>query len=258
MTTQAMHAEAAPFAGASLDDAGQAVAPQGEGNNGSQDANQGERPADEQRQPRERRSRDRYGRDRRERNGEQTERGEQPAEAMNSVPAAEFTEQNRAPAQHEPAPVATDFVAPVQASTPVAAAAPVEPVAPLAPLAPVTPVAAVQPVAVAAVAPVKAPAVAKPVAAPAAAPVSSLPKVQSYDLPMQDLVQVAQTSGLQWVNSDADKIAQAQAAIAAQPKPVHVPRERAAPAVSDEGPLVLVETRRDLGSVTLPFENTPG
>jgi hypothetical protein len=37
-------------------------------------------------------------------------------------------------------------------------------------------------------------------------------------------------------------------------KPVHVPRERPPVVVVDEGPLVLVETRKDLGQVTLPFE----
>jgi ribonuclease E len=88
--------------------------------------------------------------------------------------------------------------------------------------------------------------------------IASLPKVQSYDLPLQDLVQVAQSSGLQWVNSDTAKIAEAKAAIAAEVKPVHVPRERPPVAVSDEGPLVLVETRRDLGAVKLPFEQSTG
>lgn len=83
---------------------------------------------------------------------------------------------------------------------------------------------------------------------------SALPKVQAYDLPLQDLVQVAQGSGLQWVNSDAGKIAEAQAAIAAEAKPAHVPRARAPVVVSNEGPLVLVETRRDLREVELPFE----
>ena len=63
------------------------------------------------------------------------------------------------------------------------------------------------------------------------------------------------SSGLQWVNSDADKIAAVQAAIAAEPKPVHVPRERPAPVELDDRPLVLVETRRDLRDMKLPFEN---
>lgn len=74
---------------------------------------------------------------------------------------------------------------------------------------------------------------------------------------MQDLIQVAETSGLQWVNSDAAKIAEVQAAIAAEPKPIHVPRERAAVVALNDGPLVLVETKRDLSDMKLPFENPP-
>ena len=70
--------------------------------------------------------------------------------------------------------------------------------------------------------------------------------MQPYALSLDELNQVASAAGLQWVNSDADKIAAVQAAIAAEPKPVHVPRERPAPVVIDEGPLILVETRKDL------------
>jgi ribonuclease E len=80
-----------------------------------------------------------------------------------------------------------------------------------------------------------------------------MPKVQSYALPMDALIQVAESSGLQWVNSDPAKIAQVQAAIAAEPKAVHVPRERPPVVVLDEGPLVLVETRKDLSEMKLPF-----
>ena len=50
------------------------------------------------------------------------------------------------------------------------------------------------------------------------------------------------------------KIAAVQAAIAAEPRPPRVPRERPAPIVIDEGPLVLVETKRDLRDMKLPFE----
>ena len=71
---------------------------------------------------------------------------------------------------------------------------------------------------------------------------------------MADLQGIATSAGLQWVNSDADKIAAVQAAIAAEPKPVHVPRERPPVVTLDEGPLVLVETRKDLAALTLPFE----
>ena len=81
-----------------------------------------------------------------------------------------------------------------------------------------------------------------------------MPRVQSFTLPVGELAQIAAASGLQWVNSDADKIAAVQAAIAAEPRPAHVPRERPPVVVADEGPLVLVETRRDLSEMRLPFD----
>jgi len=108
--------------------------------------------------------------------------------------------------------------------------------------------------------PQAAPVVAAPIVTPApavAAPAGrSLPKVQTYDLPLQDLAQVAQSSGLQWVNSDTAKIAEVQAAMADEPKPIHVPRERPPTAQLDASPLVLVETKRDLRDMNLPFEQT--
>lgn len=84
-----------------------------------------------------------------------------------------------------------------------------------------------------------------------------MPKVAGYQLPTEALTEVATSSGLQWVNSDAAKIAAVQAAIAAEPKPVHVPRERPAPVALDDRPLVLVETHRDLRDLKLPFEENP-
>ena len=92
--------------------------------------------------------------------------------------------------------------------------------------------------------------VAQPVAA------EGLPKVPTFVLPIDSLVEVAQQSGLQWINSDADKISAAQAAIASQPTPIHVPRERPQVVAVDEGPLVLVETKRDLRTMQLPFEQS--
>ena len=77
-----------------------------------------------------------------------------------------------------------------------------------------------------------------------------------FVLPLSDLEAIARNAGLEWVNSDADKIRAVQEAIANEPKPVHVPRERKAPIQLDEGPLILVETRKDLGSMTLPFETS--
>ena len=97
-----------------------------------------------------------------------------------------------------------------------------------------------------------------PAAAPASATPASviiMPKVVSYDLPLAQLHDVAQSSGLQWVNSNPERVAQIQAAIAAEPRPLHTPRERAAPVVLDEGPLILVETKRDLGQLHMPFED---
>jgi ribonuclease E len=95
-----------------------------------------------------------------------------------------------------------------------------------------------------------------PAATAVSVPTTTMPKVTPYTLPTEALLEVAQQSGLQWVNSDAAKVQAIQAAIAAEPKPVHVPRERPAPVVVDEGPLVLVETKRDLRAMTLPFEET--
>jgi ribonuclease E len=75
---------------------------------------------------------------------------------------------------------------------------------------------------------------------------AGMPKIQTFTLSLPELQAIAQSSGLEWVNSDAARIAAVQAAIAAEPKPLHVPRERPAPVVLDEGPLVLVETRKEL------------
>jgi ribonuclease E len=81
-----------------------------------------------------------------------------------------------------------------------------------------------------------------------------MPSIASYTLPLDALASVATTAGLQWVQSDAAKIAQVQAQIAAEPKPVHVPRQRPAlPPLSTE-PLVLVETRKDLAAVSFAFD----
>ncbi len=77
--------------------------------------------------------------------------------------------------------------------------------------------------------------------------------VASYTLPMDSLQQVAQNSGLVWVNSDSAKVAAVQAAIAAEPPVVRVPRERPPVVVVNEGPLVLVETRKDLNTLQVPF-----
>jgi ribonuclease E len=93
---------------------------------------------------------------------------------------------------------------------------------------------------------------AEPAPAPAPAPVAE--PVKPFVLPLQDLHGIAQAAGLEWVNSDAEKIRVVQEIIANEPKPVHVPRERKPVQIVDEGPLVLVETRKDLNQIKLPFE----
>jgi len=190
-------------------------------------------------EPREKRSRDRYGRDRGPRT-ERPQRHEFTEQGVTEIAAGESVAVQ--------APVMVQL-APEQAFTPAApvseAAVPV--VLPVA----VAPVAAAPEVAVAAT-PMTAP---KAMPAPPAVAASSMPKVGSYALPQDDLVQVAQGSGLQWVNTNADSVAKVQAAIAAEALTVHVPRERPAAVSVDAGPLVLVETKRDLRNMTLPFED---
>lgn len=75
-------------------------------------------------------------------------------------------------------------------------------------------------------------------------------------LPVGSLQQLADGAGLIWVHSDPDKVRQVQAAIAAEPPRAHVPRERKPLLIEDVGPLILVETRRDLSQMKLPFETT--
>ena len=128
-----------------------------------------------------------------------------------------------AAADETPEPVA---VAPAVVAAPVAVIAAVAPVAPAAAMA----------------------------AAPVAAPAPVAAKVEAFVLPADQLAAVAEQAGLQWVNSDADKIRAVQDAMAREPKPVHVPRERKPVERMDEGPLVLVETRKDLSQITLPFD----
>ena len=220
-------------------------------------------------QRRERRSRDRYGRDRRER-GERGPRDGNGTEAAAAPAMLDFDPTQAEPAaapaaaapQDEP-PRRSYFSAPATAAAAPEVAATAAAPAPAQAVAPATaPVAAPVAAPVVAAAPVAAapatPATVAPAAAPAAAAAQgSLPRVQTFTLPVDALQQVAASSGLQWVNSDADKIAAVQAAIAAEPKPIHVPRERPPVVVLDEGPLVLVETRRDLSAMPLPFEQPP-
>jgi ribonuclease E len=94
-----------------------------------------------------------------------------------------------------------------------------------------------------------------PVVRPAAPRITAEPiVVPVFALPIAELAAVASGAGLEWVNSDSDKVRAVQLAMAEAPKPIRVPREPKPVAVIDDGPLVLVETRKDLSQIKLPFE----
>lgn len=170
---------------------------------------------------RERRSRDRYGRDRRERGdrapreegaAEHAEQAEQ-AHASHEAAAQPDVRETREPRQaREPRGERTERHERHERQAPVEQAARQE----------------------------------APAATQAAPARTGMPRVQAFSLPVADMQAVAQQSGLEWVNSNPERIAAVQAAIAAEPKPVHIPRERPPVVVLDEGPLILVETRKDL------------
>lgn len=98
-----------------------------------------------------------------------------------------------------------------------------------------------------------------PIVAPTPVIAAALPVQEHFVLPVNSLQAVAEGAGLQWVSSDAGKIRAAQEAMAATPVPIHAPREIRKVEAVDEGPLVLVETKKDLSQVRLPFETqAPG
>jgi ribonuclease E len=96
----------------------------------------------------------------------------------------------------------------------------------------------------------------EPIVVPAAGS-AELPRAQPYRLPIDELNAVAASAGLEWVHSDAGKVQAVQAAIAAAPQPARVPRQPRPPVAIDDGPLVLVETKKDLTQIRLPFDHPP-
>jgi ribonuclease E len=183
------------------------------------------RPREEGEEHRDRRSRDRYGRDRRERGDRPAQEGTAQASVDGAEPVEAAPARQRYPSAFASEDTMTEAAVEAPAEEQTARAGETVALAPPVPAAAAAPVTAVHP-----------------------------PKVQAFQLPVAQLAQIAEESGLQWVNSDAEKIAAAHAAMAAEPKPIHVPRERPPIVVVDEGPLVLVETKRDLNELRLPFE----
>jgi ribonuclease E len=220
-------AGAAPAANGTDQTADAAPAERADGDRPEGDRPEGER-ADGERSRRRRGGRGR-GRDR--------EGAEAGAEAAEGAVAAEGTTAVAAPAPSDDA--ASDAAAP-QAQTAVAEAAPAEPVFKPAPAPTAAPVAA-------------------PAAAPAPRAARAEPiRIEPYLLPTEALASLATQAGLDWVQSDADKIASVRAAMAAEPAPVRAPREPKRHVLVDDGPLVLVETRKDLSQLKLPFDQAAG
>jgi ribonuclease E len=98
----------------------------------------------------------------------------------------------------------------------------------------------------------------RPIVVPAPVAVPATPvgmtKAAPYALPIEQLNAVASSAGLEWVHSDSDKVRAAQAAIAAEIQPERVPRLPKPPVELDDGPLILVETKKDLSQIKLPFD----
>lgn len=148
---------------------------------------------------------------------------------------------------------------------PVSAAA-AEPMQPLASLPVEPPQVQVAPMAqpdmpmaapVVAPAPVPAPAPQRRAAAdPIVVPAPAAPApIEPFMLPIDELNQVASAAGLEWVQSDHDKVRAVQQAIASAPPPARAPRAPKPPVALDDGPLVLVETTKDLAQIKLPFDS---
>lgn len=191
---------------------------------------QASRDDDNARTPRERRTRDRYGRDRRDRRERdaQTPPLAETAQAEPSTPGAPETPDEAPRSRYFERGIAASAPAPT-ADAPSVAASP----------APIQqPTLATEPIQL----------------VPNEAPAAGLPDVQPFALPVETLEAMVSACGLQWVHSDPQRVAQAQAMMAAEPVPVRVPRQPKPRAMPDEGPLVLVETRKDLRDLRLPFE----
>ncbi|GAB4463872.1 MAG: hypothetical protein OHK0044_00310 [Burkholderiaceae bacterium] len=170
---------------------------------------------------------ERRGRRRRRRRGRGAARAAGMAGTV-PVSAADVMESEGAEetAQEQPAPVAVPEPAPEPAAAPPPVA---DATAPAPAPAPV---------------PVPGPVPAHAPPPPAAAPAPVLPKAAPAPLPIDELLPVLDRAGLILVQTEPLKLAETQARLAAEPKPVRVPRERPALPPLDTGPLIQVETRR--------------
>ena len=81
---------------------------------------------------------------------------------------------------------------------------------------------------------------------------AALPKAQAFSLPVDQLSGLAEGAGLQWIQSDRDRVSAVQQAIAAESIEPRLARDRVPVQLPDDGALVLVETRRALPELRLP------
>jgi ribonuclease E len=87
----------------------------------------------------------------------------------------------------------------------------------------------------------------QPVIAAVAPPSRPLPPVEAAPMSVEALTPLLEQAGLILVQTAPAKHAEALARIAAEPRPIRVPRERPALPPLDVGPLIQVETlRRDV------------
>ena len=80
-------------------------------------------------------------------------------------------------------------------------------------------------------------------------------KSTSFNLNIEEMQEIARSAGLDWINSDPSKVERVrlEAAVALPKK--RTPRAPKPQIKIDEGPLVLVETRKSLEDVKLPFDS---
>ncbi|CUA97649.1 Rne/Rng family ribonuclease [Thiomonas bhubaneswarensis] len=222
----------------------------------------------------ERKSRSRRGRGRRggrREGGAAEENVAIGAEALESAPEADLTDAGENTGRSFgslAAPLvlgtvaATAAAAPADESTPLAPEAPDVPRAAEPVAAPASPAVEVEPAAVDLAAAEPAIEATPDTALQASAHVandgeSASAAAASYVLPVDALQATAQAAGLQWVQSNAEAIRRVQEELAAQPAPIHVPRERKPAPKLDDGPLILVETVRPLPRLQLPDNDQP-
>ena len=233
--------------GAALDASGTPATDAAQVVGNAEGVNAGEGGADgAEREPRDGSARRRGGRGGRNRR-DRVERVEG-AEGVEGAPAAPGQEAGESASVS--APVDSHIDQPAASVQPVAQAMSDTP--PAMPVSEV-PTQAAMPVADAPVA-APAPAVAPPAAVAPAAAVAVAASAAPYVLNTSALQDLAASSGLSWVHSDIDKVRAVQAAIAAAPQAIRVPREIKPVVLDDHGPLVLVETRKDLSQLKLPFD----